>query len=93
MNGEHEMHKIARIGLVISLIVLIASCATQPVPDAYDVPGFWSGILHGFISPLALIGGLFADVRIYAFPNSGWWYDLGFVIGAGSFFGSAAESV
>lgn len=73
-----------RLGLVIGLAVLVAACATQPMPDALDVPGFWSGLLHGVTSPFSLIGGLFLDIRIYAFPNSGWWYDCGFMLGLGA---------
>jgi hypothetical protein len=33
------------------------------------------------ISPPTLIGELFWDICIYAFPKSGWWYDFGFLIG------------
>ena len=32
-------------------------------------------ILHGAVAPFALVAGLFTDTRIYAFPNSGLWYD------------------
>ena len=39
------------------------------------------GLLHGFLVLFSLIGSIFTDVRIYAFPNSGGWYDLGFVLG------------
>jgi hypothetical protein len=60
---------------------LLAACASQPVVTAFDPPGFVSGIWHGIIGPLALVAGIFSDVRIYAFPNSGWFYDLGFGLG------------
>jgi hypothetical protein len=43
--------------------------------------------VHGFISLFSLIGSIFWDIRIYAFPNSGGWYDFGFVLGAMTFFG------
>lgn len=45
------------------------------------------GFLHGFIIVFSLIGSIFTDVRIYAFPNSGFWYDLGFFLGASAFLG------
>jgi hypothetical protein len=67
--------------------LLLCSCATQPTPTAYDPPGFWLGLLHGFISLFSLIGGFFWDVRVYAFPNAGRWYDVGFVLGTLCFFG------
>ena len=65
----------------VLISIFLAGCAFQPEPSAYDPPGFFSGIWHGLVSPLALIGGIFSDIRIYAFPNSGWFYDFGFFIG------------
>jgi hypothetical protein len=85
------MPRAPRIGLVLAIAALLAACATQPVMTAYDPPGFFFGLLHGFISLFALIGSIFTDVRIYAFPNSGGWYDFGFMIGVGSFFGGLAS--
>jgi hypothetical protein len=73
--------------LLISAALMAASCAHQPVPDAYNPPGFLMGLLHGFIIVFSFVGSLFTDVRIYAFPNSGGWYDFGYLIGAGIFLG------
>ena len=64
----------------------LAACARQPAVYAPDAPGFWWGILHGLISPVSLLAGIVSDVRIYAFPNSGLVYDLGFMLGAGPAF-------
>ena len=50
-------------------------------------------LLHGFLMLVSLIGSIFGDFRIYAFPNSGFWYDVGFVIGASSFLGGGAHGV
>jgi len=75
-------HRKARIFLLMSLLALfLNACATQPESGS-DVPGFLSGLLHGFLIFFSLIGSLFMDIRIYAYPNSGWLYDLGFFIGA-----------
>jgi len=71
----------------IAVCIAVAGCATQPAPSAYHPPGFLYGLLHGFTVFFSLIGGLFWDVRIYAFPNSGWFYDLGFFLGFGSWAG------
>jgi hypothetical protein len=49
------------------------------------------GVLHGFVSLFSLIGSFFWDIRVYAFPNSGRWYDVGFVLGAACFFGAAGS--
>jgi len=50
------------------------------------------GLLHGFIIGFSFVGSLFSDVRIYAFPNSGGWYDFGYLIGASTFLGGSGAS-
>lgn len=85
------MRKIARAGLCVGLGLLLLGCATQPMPRAFDPPGFFMGLLHGFLIFFSLIGSIFSDVRIYAFPNSGGWYDFGYFIGVGSWCGAYAS--
>jgi len=74
------------------LMIVLAACAKQPRPLLYSPANFWFGLLHGFISLFSLIGSLFTDARVYAYPNSGFGYDLGFVIGAALFFGGAGRA-
>jgi hypothetical protein len=62
-------------------LAVLASCASQPIPNAYDPPGFLFALFHGAVAPFALIGSLFTEIRIYAFPNSGFFYDLGYLLG------------
>jgi hypothetical protein len=81
------------VAIFLALAALLCACATQPPPTAFNPPGFWSGLLHGAVAPFALVVSFFSDVRIYAFPNSGWWYDLGFVIGIGALFGGGGSTV
>lgn len=78
------MRKAWTYTLIVAAALALAACARQPMPSADGLPGFWYGLLHGLISPLALIASAFTDLRIYAAPNSGGWYDLGFMLGAGS---------
>jgi hypothetical protein len=77
--------------IVFALIVmLLASCtATQPpVSPDVNAPGFWFGLWHGFIAPVTFIISLFPnELRIYAFPNAGLWYDFGFMLGISGFSG------
>ena len=78
----------------VSLLVLVlASCAHQPPPSGgAPLPGFFLGLLHGYISLFSLIASLFVDVRIYEFPNNGFFYDLGFIIGVFAFYGSGSKT-
>ncbi len=55
--------------LLLALVLSLASCATQTVPNVHRPPGFLLGLLHGFISLFSLIGSLFFDTRIYGFPK------------------------
>jgi hypothetical protein len=79
--------------LIIAGVALLAACAEQPIPPVSSPPGFFSGLLHGAIAPFALVGSIFFDFRIYAFPNSGWFYDLGFLLGLGAVWGGGSHGV
>jgi hypothetical protein len=81
------MRRMAKLILICSAAIFAVSCATQLIEEVPpDAPGFMFGFLQGLTMLFALIGSFFFDVRIYAFPNSGWPYDLGYVIGAGILF-------
>jgi hypothetical protein len=78
--------------IVLASVLVAAGCAHQPQPVADNPPGFWMGFVHGLLIICSFIGSLFTDVRIYAFPNSGVWYDLGFVLGASAVLGGGGAS-
>jgi hypothetical protein len=40
----------------------------------------------------SFIGSIFSDIRIYAYPNAGGWYDFGFLLGAMAFLGGGGAS-
>ncbi len=74
--------------LFLAAALFTAGCATQSVEVIpVTLPGFWSGLLHGFILLFSFIASLFTEYRIYAFPNAGVWYDFGFLLGVLFFFG------
>lgn len=55
--------------------------------------GFWYGLWHGMICPIAWLVSLFSDdVAIYAIYNNGGWYDFGFVLGAGILGGGSSKA-
>ena len=78
--------------LICSAVAVLNGSAHQPTPAAYETPGFWFGLLHGFLIFFSFLGSLFTDARIYAFPNSGVWYDFGYLIGASLFLGGSGAS-
>jgi len=56
--------------------------------------GFWAGLWHGIIAPIAFVVSLFnPNVSMYETNNNGRWYEFGFLIGiSGSVGGSGASS-
>lgn len=91
MKYNVERYKMACI-LVFTALVL-TGCATQPAPSGTGLPGFWMGLAHGFLIFFSMIGSLFTEIRIYAFPNSGNFYDLGYLVGAMLSLGGTGVSV
>jgi hypothetical protein len=83
----------------VAVAVLLAGCAPGPNPFVHQaagehVPaGFWLGLWHGIIVWVTFIVSLFDHrVSVYEVYNSGWSYNLGFVIGAACFHGGGASA-
>ena len=76
--------------LALAMLLLFSSC--HPGHERYSVEdpaGFFWGFWHGLISIFTLIGSIFSDnVTIYETNNTGFFYNLGFLIGVGSPIGS-----
>ena len=88
------MTRTARLAaLALAALALTACVATQsPAAITPTAPGFWLGVWHGFIFPLAFIVSLFSDrMDIYAVPNNGTWYNFGYFVGV-VFLGVGARS-
>ena len=70
-------------------IVLLSGCAAGPNPqkdtprDSEEDPaGFWLGLWHGMIILVTFIVSLFkSSVGVYEVYNTGWSYNLGFLLG------------
>jgi len=63
---------------------LTTACAATQAAGTVSpqAPGFWLGLWHGFIFPIAWFVSLFApNIAVYAVPNNGGWYDFGYFLG------------
>lgn len=85
-----KLKEFQKLFFIAVAVILVAGCATQPYEYSYDPPGFWMGLVHGFCIVFSLVGSIFMDIRVYEFPNSGGWYDFGYVIGAFLFLGAGS---
>ena len=72
-----------RLATLLPALALAACTATQQSDAvATGAPGFWLGLWHGLIFPLAWIASLFVPtIAVYAVPNNGGWYDFGYFLG------------
>ena len=74
---------VSMLALPLVLSTALAGCGfvgARPASVA-SMPGFFVGIWDGLIAPWTLLLRAFIDIRMYAVPNSGWWYDAGFLLG------------
>ena len=70
--------------LILAAALALAACAATQQADAVapQAPGFWLGLWHGLIFPIAWVVSLFTGkVAVYAVPNNGGWYDFGYFLG------------
>ena len=95
-QGNRRSPRLWALALVAGSALLLSGCAdhvTFQNAAAHTPVGFWYGLWHGMICPIAWLVSLFSDdVAIYAIYNNGGWYDFGFVLGAGILGGSASSS-
>jgi len=80
------------LGILLVLVFVLSSCVAGPnelekKPNTEGkIAGFWKGLWHGLIAPITFIISIFTkNVRFYEVHNSGFWYNFGFVLGAGLF--------
>lgn len=78
---------------ILLLVVLLSACAASPneAAGSANSAGFWLGLWHGLIAPIAFVVSLFKDaVGVYEVDNTGGWYDFGFLLGVSIFFSGGA---
>jgi len=92
--------KSKKLGIAVLFIIaaiLLTSCADVSPHEKEFITsypyGFWSGLWHGIISPIAFIGSLiYDDIAIYAYENNVGWYDFGFILGVGGLCGGSSRA-
>jgi hypothetical protein len=102
---EQMSYRTYRTVLAIVLALGLLGCASQYAPERVADPyGFLSGVLHGALFPIALLGKLvswlfslfgvsvFDSVTIIGRPNTGFFYYFGFVLGLGAFSGGSSQA-
>lgn len=80
-------NKYLALGLIVLFAFMFLNCA--PGNERWDQEispgnkaGFWAGLWHGLIIIILFIVSLFTkEVGIYEVNNTGWSYNLGFIIG------------
>jgi len=78
--------------IILLTLLFLSGCAdTIIVTTEHEIVGFWYGLWHGMILPLAWFCSLFSDTAIYAVYNNGGWYDFGFFLGLGGLCGGASK--
>jgi len=87
------MNKSLSLVLLVVLVFFVTSCV--PGPNAVEdtpnkdgkIAGFFMGLWHGIIAPITFLISIFSKtIRFYEVHNTGFWYNFGFVLGAGLFF-------
>lgn len=74
-----------------NVLALAGPGSKYHVPGA-NPAGFWAGVWHGLISPIAFLVSLFnPEVRIYETHNRGPLYDFGFLIDISAAFGGGGH--
>lgn len=84
-----RMPRASLVGVLLVFVVLMAGCAPGPNPllgaaaAGHSPAGFWLGLWHGIILWVSFFISLFThEVSVYEVHNTGWPYNLGFLLGA-----------
>ena len=84
---------------VLVCVVILSGCAAgqnlredTPRDPAEKPAGFWLGLWHGIICPVAFVVSWFrSSINIYEIHNSGFGYNFGFMIGVMIIFGGGGS--
>ena len=81
------------LSFALIAVLLLTSCTAGNEKFTMEDPaGFWMGLWHGLISLVTFVISLFNDgVTIYEVDNTGWPYNLGFILGVMIFYGGGSK--
>ena len=80
------------LAFALIAILMFTSCAAGNEKFDLDPAGFWMGLWHGIISLVTFVISLFnSEVAIYEVNNTGWPYNLGFILGIMIFYGGGSK--
>ena len=97
-SGTVSMSKHTITIIALLAVLCLTACAAGPNASegtvaAGSIAGFWLGLWHGIIAPIAFVISLFVDtVHLYEVQNKGAWYNFGFVLGSGILFGGSSQA-
>jgi hypothetical protein len=88
------MRNVFLVVVLVAAVLALSGCWAGPndlvgAPnEAGQVAGFWQGLWHGIIAPIAFIVSLFSDkVHVFEAHNNGNWYVFGFLLGLTAIWG------
>ncbi len=86
--------RILLVLLALCCLSMLLGCAAGPQGpyDSGNPAGFWAGLWHGFIAWITFVLSLFTKVQMYSSINTGWPYNLGFLIGMACWLGGSGSS-
>lgn len=85
--------KVSRLVVLLVAALVLSGCAAEPTAasgngDAGFLLGWWHGVI---VVPAFFASLVWDSVAVYDAANTGWPYDLGFVIGIGGVTAMASE--
>lgn len=71
----------------------IVESELQEITETHVKAGFFRGVWHGIVSPIALVAHVFnPEIGVYQTYNTGNWYAFGFLLGCGALLGGSNSS-
>jgi hypothetical protein len=89
-NLETATRPLAQVSAAIVRSLAGPNPAANTPDESGRIAGFWLGLWHGAIAPVALIVSLFNDrVHVFEVHNNGKWYLFGFLLGVTAIWGGS----